>query len=207
MTSATSPRSTSCRWARDVIWCCCTRCFRTAPPSIASRRVCCRQRRVWLVNLPGFGTSAPAGPGLTDGRPHRPAIAAARPVRRFRAARQRLRRLRLGGAGRPARRAVRPSGPGRHRRRHSAARQGRLSHHGRKGREWRHGSRSRHRAAAMFPDDFPAAHPAIAEELKASLRAAKPEYFAAACRALAQFDRRAELGNDSQSHAGRGRPA
>jgi len=46
----------------------------------------------------------------------------------------------------------------------------------------------------MFPDDFLAAHQAIAEERKASLRAARPEDFAAACRALAQFDRRAELG-------------
>jgi len=45
----------------------------------------------------------------------------------------------------------------------------------------------------MFPDDFLGAHPAIAEERKASLRPAKPEYFAAACRALAKFDR-AELG-------------
>ena len=46
----------------------------------------------------------------------------------------------------------------------------------------------------MFPDDFLAAHTAIAEERKASLRAARPEYFAAACRALAKFDRRAQLG-------------
>ncbi len=45
----------------------------------------------------------------------------------------------------------------------------------------------------MFPDDFLAAHPEIAEERKASLRAARPEYFAAACRALARFDRRAAL--------------
>ena len=45
----------------------------------------------------------------------------------------------------------------------------------------------------MFPDDFLAANPAIAEERKASLRAAKPEHFAAACRALARFDMRAEL--------------
>jgi len=46
----------------------------------------------------------------------------------------------------------------------------------------------------MFPDDFLAGHPAIAEERKARLRAARPEYFAAACRALARFDRRAGLG-------------
>jgi 3-oxoadipate enol-lactonase len=46
----------------------------------------------------------------------------------------------------------------------------------------------------MFPDDFLAAHPEIAEERKASLRAARPEHFAAACRALAAFDRRAALG-------------
>jgi 3-oxoadipate enol-lactonase len=41
----------------------------------------------------------------------------------------------------------------------------------------------------MFPDDFLAANPAIAEERKATLRAAKPENFAAACRALARFMR------------------
>src|SRR5437763_1419302 len=45
----------------------------------------------------------------------------------------------------------------------------------------------------MFPDDFLASHPEIAEERRASLRAAKPEHFAAACRALAVFDRRGEL--------------
>jgi 3-oxoadipate enol-lactonase len=46
----------------------------------------------------------------------------------------------------------------------------------------------------MFPDDFLVAHPAIAEERKVSLRAAGRECFAAACRALARFDRRAGLG-------------
>ena len=45
----------------------------------------------------------------------------------------------------------------------------------------------------MFPDDFLAAHPAIAEERKASLRAANPKHFAAACRALARFDQRTEI--------------
>jgi 3-oxoadipate enol-lactonase len=45
----------------------------------------------------------------------------------------------------------------------------------------------------MFPDDFLAAHPDIAEERKASLRAANPKYFAAACRALALFDHRTEI--------------
>jgi 3-oxoadipate enol-lactonase len=45
----------------------------------------------------------------------------------------------------------------------------------------------------MFPDDFLATHPDIAEERKASLRAANPAHFAAACRALAKFDHRAEL--------------
>jgi 3-oxoadipate enol-lactonase len=45
----------------------------------------------------------------------------------------------------------------------------------------------------MFPEDFLAANPAIAKERKASLRAARPAHFAAACRALARFDMRAEL--------------
>jgi 3-oxoadipate enol-lactonase len=35
---------------------------RTAFDRIAPRLAA--ERRVWLVNLPGFGTSAPAGPGL-----------------------------------------------------------------------------------------------------------------------------------------------
>src|SRR5207237_5535406 len=47
----------------------------------------------------------------------------------------------------------------------------------------------------MFPDDFLAANAAIAEERKATLRATKPEHFAAACRALARFNMRAELGS------------
>jgi len=47
----------------------------------------------------------------------------------------------------------------------------------------------------MFPDDFLAANPAIAEERKATLRAARPDHFAAACRALARFDMRTELAN------------
>ena len=46
----------------------------------------------------------------------------------------------------------------------------------------------------MLPFDFLAAQPVIAEELKASLRATRPEHFATACGALARFDRRAELG-------------
>src|SRR5436853_7082297 len=37
---------------------------RTAFNRIAPRLA--DQRRVWLVNLPGFGASAPAGPGLDD---------------------------------------------------------------------------------------------------------------------------------------------
>jgi len=45
----------------------------------------------------------------------------------------------------------------------------------------------------MFPDDFLAANPAIAEERKAALHAAQPAHFAAACRALMKFDMRAEL--------------
>jgi 3-oxoadipate enol-lactonase len=45
----------------------------------------------------------------------------------------------------------------------------------------------------MFPDDFLATHTEIAEERRASLRAADPAQFAAACRALAKFDHRAEM--------------
>ena len=37
---------------------------RTAFDRIAPRLAL--ERRLWLVNLPGFGASAPAGPGLED---------------------------------------------------------------------------------------------------------------------------------------------
>lgn len=44
--------------------------------------------------------------------------------------------------------------------------------------------------ARMFPADFLADHPSIAEERRAALRRMNPERFAAACRALAVFDLR-----------------
>ncbi|MDE2229631.1 MAG: alpha/beta fold hydrolase [Alphaproteobacteria bacterium] len=47
--------------------------------------------------------------------------------------------------------------------------------------------------ARMFPADFIAAHPAIAEERRAALRRTDPGYFAAACRALAALDLRSAL--------------
>src|SRR5487761_63925 len=47
--------------------------------------------------------------------------------------------------------------------------------------------------ARMFPPDFLADHPDVAEERRAALRRMNPERFAAACRALAALDLRAEI--------------
>ena len=49
--------------------------------------------------------------------------------------------------------------------------------------------------ARMFPEDFLKAHPDIAAERRASLMRANPMHFAAACRALAKLDLSAEIKN------------
>jgi 3-oxoadipate enol-lactonase len=166
---------------------------RTAFDCIAPRLAA--ERRVWLVNLPGFGASAPAGPGLEQ--------------MADRIARQ-LPKLGLAGDA-----DLLGNGFGGFISVELAVRHGRLfdrlvlvdtgaaiptqgkgAFHA-MAQKVEDGGMEAVLATAlqrMFPDDFLAAHPAIAEARKASLRAAKPEYFAAACRALARFDRRDELG-------------
>ena len=165
---------------------------RTAFDRIAPRLAA--ERRVWLVNLPGFGASAPAGPGLEQ--------------MADRIARQ-LPKLGLSGEadllgngfggfvsvelavrhGLFDRLVLVDTGA-------AIPTQGQGAFHAMADRVESGGMEAVLATALqrMFPDDFLAAHPEIAEERKASLRAAKPEYFAAACRALARFDRRAELG-------------
>jgi 3-oxoadipate enol-lactonase len=152
------------------------------------------ERTLWLVNLPGFGASAPAGPTLEDfadriaeqlgaqglegptdllGNGFGGFVSVALAVRHG-ALFDRLVLVDTGAAIPP---------------------EGKPAFHGMAARVEKDGMEAVLETALqrMFPDDFLAAHPAIAEERKASLRAARPEHFAAACRALAQFDRRAEI--------------
>jgi len=152
------------------------------------------ERRLWLVNLPGFGASAPAGPELDDVADR---IAEELP--------------RLGLAGETD---LLGNGFGGFVSVALAARHGRLfdrlvlvdtgaaippqgkpAFHAMAERVESHGMEAVVATALqrMFPDDFLAAHPEIVEESRASLRAADPRHFAAACRALARFDRRASL--------------
>ncbi|MFI5002976.1 MAG: alpha/beta fold hydrolase [Reyranellales bacterium] len=152
------------------------------------------ERTVWLVNLPGFGASAPAGPGLEDFADR---IA------------QELPRLGLAGDA-----DLLGNGFGGFVAVALAARHGKLFDRlvlvdtgaaiPSQGKGAFAAMAERVEAGGMeavlamalqrmFPDDFLAANPAIAEERTASLRAAKPEFFAAACRALAKFDHRAQL--------------
>jgi 3-oxoadipate enol-lactonase len=166
---------------------------RTAFDRIAPRLAA--ERRVWLVNLPGFGASAPAGPTLEDfadriaselpalglagkadllGNGFGGFVSVALAVRHGGL----FDKLVLVDTGA----AIPPEGKGAF-----AAMAERVEA----------GGMDAVLATAlqrMFPEDFLAAHPVIAEERKASLRAARPENFAAACRALARFDMRAELG-------------
>lgn len=152
------------------------------------------ERRIWLVNLPGFGTSAPAGPGLEEfadriadqlprmglsgktdllGNGFGGFVSVALAQRHGRL----FDRLVLVDTGA----AIPTEGKGAF-----AAMAQRVES----------GGMEAVLAMAlqrMFPDDFLASHPVIAEERKASLRAMQPEHFAAACRALAQFDARAGL--------------
>jgi 3-oxoadipate enol-lactonase len=165
---------------------------RTAFDRIAPRLAA--ERRVWLVNLPGFGASAPAGPGLEDFADRvaaelpklglsAPADLLGNGFGGFVAVALAIRhaglfdRLVLVDTGA----AIPPAGKG--------------AFHAMAERVEAGGMEAVLAAALqrMFPDDFLAAHREIAAERKASLRAARPECFAAACRALALFDRRAEL--------------
>ncbi len=166
---------------------------RTAFDRIAPRLAA--ERRVWLVNLPGFGASAPAGPGLEQIADR---IA------------QQLPKLGLSGEA-----DLLGNGFGGFVSVELAVRHGKLfdrlvlvdtgasippqgqgAFHAMAERVEGGGMEAVLATALqrMFPDDFLAAHPTVAEERKASLRAARPECFAAACRALAKFDRRADLG-------------
>jgi 3-oxoadipate enol-lactonase len=154
-----------------------------------------KERTVWLVNLPGFGTSAPVGPTLEDfadriaqqlqalgltgptdllGNGFGGFVSVALALGHGRLF-DKLVLVDTGAAippeGKPAFHAMAE-------RVESGGMEGVLAT----------------ALQRMFPDDFLSRHPAIAEERKASLRVAKPEYFAAACRALATFDRRADLG-------------
>jgi 3-oxoadipate enol-lactonase len=165
---------------------------RTAFDRIAPRLA--NERTLWLVNLPGFGASAPAGPGLEDvadriagqltamglegpadllGNGFGGFVSVALAVRHGTL----FDRLVLVDTGA----AIPP--------------EGKPAFHGMAARVETDGMEAVLATALqrMFPDDFLAANPAIVEERKASLRAARPEHFAAACRALAQFDRRADL--------------
>ena len=151
-----------------------------------------RERRIVLVDLPGFGGSAPAGPRLEDFADRiaenlprlglKPAetdvlgngfggfVAVALAVRHGRA----FDRLVLVDCGAAIPDAGKPAF-------HNMAA---LVESG--------GMEAVLDAALarMFPADFLAAHPAIAEERRAALRQMNPGRFAAACRALAALDLR-----------------
>ena len=165
---------------------------RTAFDRIAPRLA--RERRVWLVNLPGFGTSAPAGPELEDfadriagalprlglaspadllGNGFGGFVSVALATRHGRL----FDRLVLVDTGA----AIPPEGKG--------------AFHAMAELVETRGMEAILATALqrMFPEDFLAAHPEIAEERTASLRAAAPAHFAAACRALARFDQRDRL--------------
>ncbi|HTZ80160.1 MAG TPA: alpha/beta fold hydrolase [Stellaceae bacterium] len=152
------------------------------------------ERRLWLVDLPGFGASAPAGPALEDiadriaaelpklglsgetdllGNGFGGFVSVALAVRHGRL----FDRLVLVDTGA----AIPPEGKGAF-----EAMAARVEAQGME-------AILETALQRMFPDDFLAVHPEIAEERKASLRAARPEHFAAACRALARFDARGAL--------------
>jgi 3-oxoadipate enol-lactonase len=154
-----------------------------------------KERTVWLVNLPGFGASAPAGPTLEDFAAR---IAQQLQVHGLKGPTDLLGNgfggfvsvaLALGHGGLFDKLVLVDTGA-------AIPPEGKPAFHAMAARVESGGMEAVLATALqrMFPDDFLASHPAIAEERKASLRAAKPEYFAAACRALATFDRRAELG-------------
>jgi 3-oxoadipate enol-lactonase len=165
---------------------------RTAFDRVAPRLAA--ERTVWLVNLPGFGASEPAGPGLEDfadriaeelpkhgltgkadllGNGFGGFVSVALAVRHG-AMFDRLVFVDTGAA-------IPPEGKGAFAMMAERVESGGME------------AVLATALQRMFPADFLAAHPAIAEERKASLRAADPQRFAAACRALASFDHRAEI--------------
>jgi 3-oxoadipate enol-lactonase len=155
-----------------------------------------RERRVYLVNLPGFGASDPAGPGLEDfadriaahfprlgigpdtdllGNGFGGFVAVALAVRHG----DKFGKLVLVDTGAAIPDAGKPA---------FAMMAQRVEQGG--------------MAAVvevalqrMFPEDFLQAHPEIAAERRASLLRANPAHFAASCRALARLDLRAEVKN------------
>jgi 3-oxoadipate enol-lactonase len=165
---------------------------RTAFDRIAPRLAL--ERRLWLVNLPGFGASAPAGPGLEDFADR---IASELP-RHGLSAKADLLGNGFGGFVSVAlavrhgklfdRLVLVDTGA-------AIPLQGKAAFAAMAERVEAGGMDAVLATALqrMFPDDFLAANPAIAEERKATLRAAQPAHFAAACRALMKFDMRAEL--------------
>ena len=165
---------------------------RTAFDKIAPRLG--RERTLWLVDLPGFGASAPAGPTLEDvadriaeqlvaqglegptdllGNGFGGFVSVALAVRHGTL----FDRLVLVDTGAAIPTEAKPAFHGMAKRVEEGGMEAVLAT----------------ALQRMFPDDFLGAHPDIAEERKASLRAANSAHFAAACRALAQFDRRADL--------------
>jgi 3-oxoadipate enol-lactonase len=165
---------------------------RTAFNRIAPRLA--NQRRVWLVNLPGFGASAPAGPGLDDVADR---IARELPKLGLSGDADLLGNgfggfvavaLAIGHGGLFDRLVLVDTGA-------AIPTQGKDAFEAMAQRVEAGGMEAVLNVALqrMFPDDFLAANPTIAEERKATLRAAKPESFAAACRALARFDARSGL--------------
>jgi 3-oxoadipate enol-lactonase len=165
---------------------------RTAFDRVAPRLAA--ERTVWLVNLPGFGASEPAAPGLEDfadriaeelpkhglagkadllGNGFGGFVSVALAVRHG-AMFDRLVFVDTGAA-------IPPEGKGAFAMMAERVESGGME------------AVLATALQRMFPADFLSAHPEIAEERKASLRAANPQHFAAACRALASFDHRAEI--------------
>src|SRR5471032_2540090 len=165
---------------------------RTAFDRIAPRLAA--ERTLWLVNLPGFGASDPAGPGLEEfadriaeelpklglsgptdllGNGFGGFVSVALAVRHG----AMFDRLVLVDTGA----AIPPEGKGAFAMMAERVETGGME------------AVLATALQRMLPDDFLATHPDIAEERKASLRAANPQHFAAACRALAKFDHRDHL--------------
>jgi 3-oxoadipate enol-lactonase len=169
---------------------------RTAFDRIAPRLAA--ERRVWLVNLPGFGASAPAGPDLGDLANHLASeltklglpddadllgngfggfVAVALAIGHGR----QFDRLVLVDTGA----AIPPQGKAAFETMAQRVETGGME------------AVLDMALQRMFPENFLAAHPEIAEERRASLRATRPQHFVAACRALARFDARAALASIS----------
>ncbi len=165
---------------------------RTAFDRVAKRFA--RERRVSLVNLPGFGGSDPAGPGLEDfadriaahfprlgigpesdvlGNGFGGFVAVALAVRHG----GKFGKLVLVDTGAAIPDAGKPA---------FAMMAERVEQGGMK-------AVVEVALARMFPEDFLEEHPDIAAERRASLLRADPGHFASACRALARLDLRAAI--------------